>query len=421
MRVPGLVILCLFMAAAGESSAAPRFKHRFHVAPDEIRTLDTRTLAEMIVQRVHRECDLAGPPAAEGGPVGDDSEIVMMVSPETVTSISKHGFLNQHQTLTTQGVYTIPARFEAEQQLAMIRLPYSHKAKELLPKYALLVVRRPDFGVFPLPTRYGSVAVVFKKKVMKRTTWTYADSSDFHFQAGRFNIGGVANPVLTHTGLYRRKPGDKNKCGNYCEAQIWGKLTFEDVDYLMLRDTEPVPAALLESGLPIYRYSSPADASASYARGKLVNPGAVEKKAPAVPSLAVKNHLTDGARASRRDAELAADGPSASVLGELGARPKSAVVVRELTKAVGAEDPWMRSLALYGLSELSWEEFRPRLLQGLKDPDPLVNSQAIALASEHQDDPEVTGFLSGLRRRSVRDLLATSDWLDRLTKPHICE
>lgn len=421
MRVPGLVLLGVILTAAGESSAAPRLKHRFYVAPDEIRALDTRALGEMLVQRLHRECDLAGPSVVEGGPVGEDSELVMMVPSETVASISKHGFLNQHQTLTTQGVYTIPARFEAEQQLAMIRLPYSHKAKELLPKYALLVVRRPDFGVFPLPTRYGSVAVVFKKKVMKRTTWTYADSSDFHFQAGRFNIGGVANPVLTHTGLYRRKPGDKNKCGNYCEAQIWGKLTFEDVDYLMVRDTEPVPAALLESGLPIYRYSSPADASASYARGKLVNPGAVEKKAPVVPSLAVKNHLTDGARASRRDAELAADGPSASVLGELGARPKSAVVVRELTKAVGAEDPWMRSLALYGLSELSWEEFRPRLLQGLKDPDPLVNSQAIALASEHQDDPEVTGFLSGLRRRSVRDLLATSDWLDRLTKPGFCE
>lgn len=423
MRVTGLVLLGLILAAAGEASAAPRFKHRFYVAPDEIRALDTRTLAEMLVRRLHRECDLAGASGAEGRPVGDDSEIVMMVPPETISSISKHGFLNQHETLTTQGVYTIPARFEAEQELAMLRLPYSHKAKELLPKYALLIARRPDFRTFSLPTRYGSVAVVFKKEVMKRTTWTYADSSDFHFQAGRFNIGGAANPVLTHTGLYRRKPGDTNKCGNYCEAQIWGTLAFEDVDYLMIRDTEPVPASLLETGLRVYRYSLPvaSSASAPYVRGELVTSGVGEKKAPAAPSLAVKNHLTDGERASMGDAELAAGGLSASVVGELGARPKSAVVVRELTKAAGAEDPWIRSLALYGLSELPWTDFRSHLLQGLQDADPLVNSQAIALAAEHLDDAEVAGLLSGLRRRSVRELLATSDWLDRLVNTGFCQ
>lgn len=421
MRVPGFVLLGLILTAAGESRAAPQLKHRFHVAPDEIRALDTRTLGEMLVQRLHRECDLAGSPAAEGSPVGDDSEIVMMVPSETVASIVTHGFLNQHETLTTQGVYTIPARFEAEQELAMIRLPYSHKAKELLPKYALLIARRPDFGVFPLPTRYGSVAVVFKKKVMKRATWTYADSSDFHFQAGRFNIGGVANPVLTHTRLYRRKPGDTNKCGNYCEAQIWGKLTFEDVDYLMIRDTEPIPASLLESGLRVYRYSSPVNASAPYVRGELVTSGADGMEPPVGPSLAVKNHLSDGERASLGDAELAAGGLSASVVGELGARPKNAAVVQELMNAAGAAEPWIRSLALYGLSELPWSEFRPHLLQGLKDANPLVNSQAIALSAEHQDDAEVSSLLGGLRRRSVQELLATSDWLDRLAKPRICE
>lgn len=421
MRVPRLVLLGLILATAGEASAAPRLKHRFYVAPDEIRALDTRTLAEMLVRRLHRECDLAGASGAEGRPVGDDSEIVMMVPPETISSISKHGFLNQHETLTTQGVYTIPARFEAEQELAMLRLPYSHKAKELLPKYALLIAHRPDFRTFSLPTRYGSVAVVYKKEVMKRATWTYADSSDFHFQAGRFNIGGVANPVLTHTGLYRKKPGDTNKCGNYCEAQIWGKLTFEDVDYLMIRDTEPVSASLLESGLRVYRYSLPAASSAPYIRGERVTSGVGEKKLSAASSLAVKNHLTDGERASMGDAELAAGGLSASIVGELGARPKSAVVVGELTKAAGAEDPWIRSLALYGLSELPWTDFRPHLLQGLQDADPLVNSQAIALSAEHLDDAEVAGLLSGLRRRSVPELLATSDWLDRLTKPHICE
>lgn len=418
----GSVLIVVGLIWAAEACAASQLKHRFYVAPDEIRALDTRTLAELLVQRLHRECDLAGSSGVIGSPVGDDSEIVMMVPPETVPFISRHGFLNQHQTLTTQGVYAIPARFEAEQELAMIRLPYSHKAKELLPKYALLIARRPDFGEFPLPTRYGSVAVVFKKEVMKRATWTYADSSDFHFQAGRFNIGGVDNPVLTHTGLYRRKPGDSNKCGNYCEALIWGKLTLEDVDFLMIRDTEPVTAAMLESGLKIYRYSSPAGAPSHYVRGVIVSSGAVKRGSETTPSLAVKNYLLDAERAATSDAEIAAKGPlSPPEVGELGARPKSAIVVRELTQAMKSKDPWTRSLALYGLGELPWEEFRPHLLSGLKDPSPIVNTEAIAFAAEHQYDAEVSRLLGELKHRSARELLQTSDWLDRMHKPRICE
>lgn len=422
MKVSFLIVVGLIWAAADDSRAAPQLNHRFYVAPEEIRALDTRTLAEMLVQRLHRECDLAGATGVDGRSVGDDSEIIMMIHPQLLDSIVRYGFLNQHETLTTQGAYTIPARFAAEQELAMARLPYSHKAKELLPKYALLVADRPDFGAFPLPTRYGAVAVVFKKAVMKRATWTYADSSDLHFQAGRFNIGGVANPVLTHTGLYRRKPGDSNKCGNYCEAQIWGKLTIEDVDHIMIRETEPVTASMLESGLKIYRYSSPAGAPSHYARGALLSSGTAKRASETTASLAVKNHLLDAERASTSDAEIAAKGPlSPPEVGELGARPKSAIVVRELTQAMKSKDPWTRSLALYGLGELPWEEFRPHLLAGLKDPSPIVNTEAIAFAAEHQYDAEVSRLLGELKHRSARELLQTSDWLDRIHKPRTCE
>jgi hypothetical protein len=444
MRAAPVALLVLFLAAppssSGETRPAAALKHRFYISPEEIRAMDTRTLAELLVRRAHEECDLAGAPASTEKPVGDDSEIIMMIPPHVIDSVAKYGFLNQHATLTSQGVYLIPARFAAEQELAMARLPYSHKGKELLPKYALLLAKRPDFGSFPLPTRYGSVAVVFKKDVMKRATWTYADSSDFHFQAGRFRRGGAANPVLTHTGLYRRKPEDKNKCGNYCEAQIWGELTFEDVDYVMIRDTEPASPSLLDSGLRLYRYTSPIGAKTSYVRGELLSPGmsgkvhapialgraALEKETAAASSSAVKNHLQDHEHALMGDEELVGEITAAAppaqqrLIGELAVRPKSAVVVQELKKALNSSDALIRSLALYGLSELSWEDFRPHLLEGLKDPSSYVNTQAIAFAAEHQGDEEIGRLLKDLKKRSPRELLETEDWLDRLSNIHFC-
>jgi HEAT repeat protein len=137
---------------------------------------------------------------------------------------------------------------------------------------------------------------------------------------------------------------------------------------------------------------------------------------------AVKNQLKDLERALLLEAELLGrDVVSASDIGELAVRPKSIAVVQELKKALNATDPGTRVSALYGLSELPWDEFRPHLLEGLKDKSPLVNTEAIAFASEHQDDEEVVRLLNDLRTRPPRELLETSDWLDRLRKPRFCE
>jgi len=411
-RIVALALLPLAMGA----QAAPRLEHRLWISPGELRTMDTRTLAELLVRRIHEECDLAGAAQPEGKPVGDDAELVMMIPQRVIGSIAKYGFLNQHAARLSGGVYTLSARFAAERELAMSRLPYSHKGKELLPKYALLLAKRDDFGAFPLPTRYGPVAIVFKEEVKKRATWTYADSSDFHFKAGRFSRGGADNPVLTRTALYRRKPEDKNRCGHYCEAQIWGKLTFADVDYAMLRDSEPVSAELLSSGLRVYRYSTAP--GVPYVRGELLSAGAPATASGPAP----ENYLMDLERAALGDEALIARSKgSASDIGELAARPKSAAVVRELRMALGSAQPEIRALALYGLSELPWKEFRSHLLEGLRDKSALVNTEAVAFASEHRDDEAVGRLLAELRRRPERELLETVDWLDRPGKPRFCE
>ena len=48
-------------------------------------------------------------------------------------------------------------------ELAMARLPYSERGRELLPKYAVLNVKKSGFGTFLLPERYGSVAIVLER------------------------------------------------------------------------------------------------------------------------------------------------------------------------------------------------------------------------------------------------------------------
>lgn len=412
----------LVLLLAPPALAAPRLEHRFSISPAEIRSSDTRSLAKALVRRLHEECDAAGAPAPGEKPVGDDAELIMMVPSAVIASVAKFGFLNQHETLTTQGVYSIPDRFATEQELAMARLPYSRKGKQLLPKYALFASRRSDFGAIPLPTRYGGVAVVFKKEVMKRATWTYADSADFRFLAGRISRGGAANPVLTHTPLYRRKTADKNRCGNYCEAQIWGELTLEDVDYLMLGKDEPAAPALFESGLRVYRFKADASAPAGFVRGELLSRAAAVPVASEAADRAVKNHLKDLQRESMSEAALIERKIlSLSDVGELAARPKNAAIVGALVKTWRGADPAIRAAALYGLSELPWERFRPYVLEGLNDKDPRINTQAVALASEHLEDADVGRLLAALRQRPSKELLETSDWLDRPVKPRFCD
>ena len=416
-----LLALACFSAARAESSAG--LKHRYYLSPEEIRTEDTRTLAERLVARLHLECDEAHAPPSGEALLGTDFELIMMVPARMFDVIARTGFLNQHQTLTTNGFDRLPTRFATEQELAMLRLPYSEKGRELLPKYAVLNIKKSGLGVYRLPTQYGEVAVVFKGEVSRRATWTYADSLDFSQRTGRFGLGGAANPVLPRTVLYRRKEKDSNRCGNYCEAQVWGELSLKDADYAMIRDTEPVSAALAASGLRVYRYSMSESSAAvvapgqtaQFVRGALIADGAViggkMAAAPAAPSKS-----SEFARSLRRVGELAAD-------------RKTSAVARALKESFSSTEPAVRSQALYGLSELPWKKFKPYVIDGLKDPDWQVQIEAIAFAAEHRDDRDVASALDALkadvRRRldDPRDFHASEvqEWLGRLEKPRLCD
>lgn len=437
---PALLLVLLTLAAPGRAaeSPSPRLRHRLFVGPEEVRALDSRTLAELLVERVRRECDLAGAPTSGEKVLGDDFTLIEMVPARALASIARFGFLNQHQTGRSGGFARERDRFEAEQELAMLRLPFSADGRALLPKYAVLDVRNEGMGTFPLPTRYGDVAIVFKDEVAARATWTYADSLDYSRKAGRFSKGGAANPVLAHTFRYGRKKEDRNRCGNYCEAQIWGDLSLADAAYAMVLDSEPIPDALAGAGLPVYGYAVPASSSAivdpgrtaQYVRGSLragAGPGReAEAAAPPEYFLAARaaSRLSDEdlivAEASASSVE---DGPGAfsprqRLLGELAARPKGPAVVRALQEAFSSGDAQARALALYGLSELPWEAFKPILLAALDGKSGPALISAVAFSAEHRDDAQVSARLDALRRAPESEV---SEWVARLDSTRLCD
>jgi hypothetical protein len=441
------VLLGVLLFLPRAAPASDGLRHRFFLSPPEIRETDTRALAERLVKRLRRECDLAGDPLPGGPLVGGDADIVMMVPAAMLGSIARYGFLNQHQTMTSRGFDLPSDRFFTEESLAMMFLPYDAKGRELLPKYAVLDARRPGFGSFALPTRYGGVAVVFKKEVGRRATWTYADTLDFSRSVGRYGAGGASNPVLPRTLLYSGKRGDRNLCGNYCEAQIWGRLEWRDVDYLMIPKGAAADGLEIPAGVRVYRYAeTPASSAARghaarYERGARVRVRTSAR--PAGSSPAPEAYLEGRDDAARTDASLVADlereeaAPSTatararrlSLLGELAARPKTEAVASELSRAAASPDPAERAEALYGLSELPWPRFKAVLLAGLADSNPRVEAEALAFAGEHQDDGDVASAVDRLKALTKTRALdprnaeapVVEEWLERLATARACE
>jgi hypothetical protein len=445
MLLAPLVLLLAAAPARAADGPPAALKHRLYVGPEEIRALDSRTLAERVVARLHDECDLAGAPASTETVLGGDAALVLMLPVSVLDAVARGGFLNQYQTRTTGGFHRERDRFEAEQELAMLRLPFSASGFELLPKYAVLDVRKEGLGTFRLPTQYGGAAVVFKPEVAARATWTYADSLDYSRKTGRFDSGGAANPVLPKTFLYRRKPEDLNSCGNYCEGQIWGKLTLGDAAYVMLRSTELVPEALARAGVPVYDYSVPdstsavvdATRTAQYVRGALrVLPPPPPPPRPVKPKRGQRSRHRHGPAAEAPDqppsdaalvdaVENASSKPDSEggfsprqrLVGELASRPKSEAVVRELEKVFSSDDAQTKAFALYGLSELPWEQFKPLLLESLHTASRTLLIPAVAFAAEHRDDAEVAARLNELKSFPDPDV---SEWLGRLDARTLC-
>ncbi len=441
--------ICTLGAPLSSGCEKPSLRHRAFIGPEEIRTMDVRVLAELLVERLHKECDLPRSKIEDSSGIHDQSEIIIMVPIGSLAGIAKYGFLNQHHTKNTRGIKSQATRFDLEEEISLLRLPYSDRGRDLLPKYAAFNVKRGDFGQFAMPEEYGDVAMVLKPDVKKRTTWTYDDS----LLTG--SEGYRSNPKLypPRTTRYKKTDSDNSQCAIYCEAQIWGDLNLQDVAYLMVKKDAALPPNLSKFGIPVYEYSpySEEKQALQYTRGKLLQAATSPPTSP--PKLSAeeiagrlssswipeveRNILTSRKHAQWTDQQLLMQlnftmamettedksefNETNYLVAELATRPKTQKVIEKLKRLLKSPNRFNQAQAAYGLSELPWSDFKPLLLQCLKSTSNYVRQKCVGLAGDHLEEPDVKNALNELANSKAYGSEIIKDWIAKLRANRLCD
>lgn len=241
--------------------AKPKLQYKGFVSPSDLRKYDVNTIAELLIDRIEEGCD-----KVRGGDepksIGEESQVMMMVNDKLFDSIDKYGFQNQHVTSTTEGCSCREKRYSAETTMIATNVGYSSKSKDILPKYSGLNVLNKnhysssDNGALG----YGNVAVVFKKDINSRVTFTPWDSLGVR----KFKD----SPILSSMSFKgNSKKGFECENYTYCEAQVWGELGFENIDYVLIPVGHKVPEKLKQRGVPVFFVQENNNGSMNWEKG----------------------------------------------------------------------------------------------------------------------------------------------------------
>lgn len=391
-----------------------KFNQMAYLDPEILNKMDSRRVAEMIVERLHQICDRRRNPLNK--PPNYNSEILMLVPKQVIPSIVKYGFKNQHETMTTGGSPCRECRLHSESAHVSLGLPYSHKTRNLLPKYAMHVFTDQRRGQFKLPDAYyGDVIFKFKPEVQRRATWHPTDS-----------LGHRTNLRTHKNGAYKGL-----ECRIYCESQIWGELDLSDIESVRIPATMELTEDLKGLGVPVFQYQH--KLSSHY--GSLgdiefkVNPIFTPKAPPPQPLVTPdRARLTDLLKVSTHKAEeeilksqilsrlstrelikafhdppqepfrVRFDEVKTRFLAELVNRSADADAQRLFRQILAKGDKADRFAALAGLRNLPWSELKPLLLthapnSGEAFRHPYGTFVAYLIAS-HKQDPEIANWLS---------------------------
>jgi hypothetical protein len=187
-------------------------------------------------------------------------------------------FKNQHQTKYSGGGGEGPKvrrmRLDIEENLSGIDLRKRVKKEadlhRVLPKYGM--VEFHDMASNPQVQRdwsadiktlesdvYGEIAIYFKDSVKSRTTMIPTDSGNF---GARKRMGEWVQSLRQKRVLLDFQKIDY---GEFFEAQIWGKLTVAEVDYVVVprelfydasADLNKIIEALHKKGIPVYEFKT---------------------------------------------------------------------------------------------------------------------------------------------------------------------
>ena len=393
--------------------------------PVTVEKADSRQLAEMLVSRLHNKCNgLKDPSKNWANEEDDDSDIMMLVPANVVSSIQEYGFKNQHQTSSTGGANSKSLRTTFETMHVEMGLGYSNKTRELLPKYSLQVFKGKMRPPHSLPYQYGNVIFKFKKNVKKRATWYQQDSL---YVAGQL-----------HTN--RLKPQDNMSCLRYCEAQIWGDLDMSDVESVIVSGGEAADS-IKALGLPVYSYMQETDGSAGLSLNvrlsetPIYTPQKLESKNQKItdkPVSELQNFLQSESSSPKKqilkshilsklsndelikaykksEKSLLADrvhfyytwikdedfnDERVRTLAELAARGDDPKVRDFLhSEYKNAESNTIKNMALGGLTGLPDSELKPLLKQALLGEKDMLATTAFYMALKFKDDPKIQSLL----------------------------
>ena len=205
-------------------------------------SLDTNGIGTLITQTVAREQD---PDLfVEGSP-----QLFLARQPERLQDVAQYGFASLLETIAAGGNSSLFKRHSELTPLKSIWESLGFKTPPwnptaLYPKSAFLVLESPTTERFI--KRYGTLFFKLSDSVLERTTWTRGDS----ITVGDYKRLGPSGTTPERTLL---EP-------SYYEAQIWGALSFRDVEaiYILEEDFKRQRDSLMrirnEYGVAIYTY-----------------------------------------------------------------------------------------------------------------------------------------------------------------------
>ncbi len=200
-------------------------------------------IATAINKRIAQHEQEAGPIfTLENGYVPIDlkseTEIIMFFWNNNFDSILRKGFLNQHQSGKSKGSFNPDMRVRIEDSFTGLKLGTSESTAQLRPKYAFLNIlgtANLHEKKFDPTLQYGNIGAVLKNTVKERSTWTSGDSL-INYRRGRA-YDHDAQTGLTFRGTFERNSLPNFSWDhNYYEAQIYGEVDMNDVEYFLVKE-----------------------------------------------------------------------------------------------------------------------------------------------------------------------------------------
>jgi hypothetical protein len=241
-----------------------------------------------------------------------DSQILLFFKSPLSGAINENGFLNQHQTGTSNGNLASESRMQQEDQLLGEAIGQSPNELELRPKSALVNLTAEKYlghrGLFRFyqgqfdtgdkMEQYGDSAAVFKDAVKERALMTTDDSLKVfeagspvsalaHFGQKEILVQNTIIPSDSPRPLETAQQMAQTKwsvADQYFEALIFGRLTADDVEYFLARTPEAVQQ-LKVFGKKVYQLKIDEEFQRKYFRtvyrkGTLLYDPAAKKKKP---------------------------------------------------------------------------------------------------------------------------------------------